>query len=120
MTNLFVLLMSGGAAGASGGGSSMLIMMPLILIVMYFFMIRPQQKKAKDAQKFKETVEKGSKIVTIGGIHGRILEVRETTFVIEVGNGAKLEVEKSAISMEMTKAVQAPPKPIAAAPATEK
>lgn len=96
---------------SQGGGSGFtMLMFPLILLVMYFFMIRPQQKKQKEAQQFKDTVKKGDKIVTIGGLHGRILEVRDSTFVIEAGNNIKLEVEKSAISMELTKAVQAPPK----------
>src|SRR5438552_14222441 len=85
---------------SQGGGSGLtMLMFPLILLVMYFFMIRPQQKKQKDAQQFKDSVNKGDKIVTIGGIHGRILEVRGTTFVIEAGNNIKLEIEKSAISM---------------------
>lgn len=100
-----------------GGSSGMLIVMPLVLVVMYFFMIRPQTKKQKEAQQFKEKIEKGQKIVTIGGIHGRILEVKDTTFVIEVGNGMKLEIEKSAVSMESTKALNAPPKPAPAAKA---
>jgi len=104
------------AAPAAGGGSflgsnPMIIAFPLILVVMYFFMIRPQQKKAKEQTTFKETIEKGQKIVTIGGIHGKILEVKDKTFVIEVGNGIKLEIEKSAVSLELTKAVQAPPAP---------
>ena len=107
-----ILLMS----GQGGGSSSMLIVMPLVLVVMYFFMIRPQTKKQKEAQQFKEKIEKGQKIVTIGGIHGRILEVKDNTFVIEVGNGLKLEIEKSAVSMESTKALNAPPK---AAPAVK-
>jgi preprotein translocase subunit YajC len=103
------------APAAGGGGimdifknNPMAIAFPLILVVMYFFMIRPQQKKAKDAQNFKETIDKGQKIVTIGGIHGKILEVKDKTFVIEVGNGLKIEIEKSAVSLELTKAVQNP------------
>jgi preprotein translocase subunit YajC len=93
---------------APGGGFGVATWLPLVMIVvvMYFFMIRPQQKKARDQSKFKESLDKGEKIVTIGGIHGRILETRDTTFVIEVGNGVKMEVEKSAVSMEMTRAVR--------------
>src|ERR1051325_1173806 len=92
---------------SQGGGSGLtMLMFPLILLVMYFFMIRPQQKKQKEAQSFKDSVKKGDKIVTIGGIHGRILEVRDNTLVIEAGNNIKLEVEKTAISMEMTRAAQ--------------
>ena len=69
-------------------------------------MIRPQSKKAKDEKNFRESIEKGTKIVTIGGIHARILEVKENTFVIEAGNGVKLEIEKTAVSMSLSKAVQ--------------
>jgi len=103
------------AAPAGGGGigglftnNPMAIAFPLILVVMYFFMIRPQQKKAKEQANFKEKIEKGQKIVTIGGLHGRISEIKEKTFVIEVGSGTKLEIEKSAISLDLTKAVQNP------------
>jgi preprotein translocase subunit YajC len=68
-----------------------------IIAIFYFFMIRPQAKKAKEAKKFREALEKGVKVVTIGGIHGKVLEVHETTVLIDAG-GAKLRVEKSAIS----------------------
>ena len=108
-----------GTTGGAGGGSSMFgTMIPILLmiVVFYFFMIRPQQKKAKDQKNFKDTLGKGAKIVTIGGVHGKISEVRDTTFVIEVGNGLKLTIEKSAISMDLTKAVQAE-KPTPSVPA---
>lgn len=92
--------------GGGGFGMSTIIMFGAIFVVMYFFMLRPQAKKAKEQSKFKESLDKGEKIVTIGGIHARILENRDTTFVVEVGNGVKMEIEKSAVSMEMTRAVQ--------------
>lgn len=72
----------------------------LIMVVFYFFMIRPQMKKAKEQKKFRENIKKGDRIVTIGGIHGKIIEVGETTFIIEVEGGNRLKIEKSAISME--------------------
>lgn len=106
---LSILLMgapaAGGAGAQGGGGMGQLIMIPLIIVVFYFFMIRPQSKKAKEQKEFRETIDKGSKIVTIGGIHARILEVKDTTLVIEAGNGIKLEIEKSAVSVELTKAL---------------
>lgn len=74
-----------------------MIMMGLIIVVFYFFMIRPQQKKAKEAKKFKEALEQGQKVVTIGGIHGKILEVTETNVLLQV-EGSKMRVEKSAIA----------------------
>ena len=66
-------------------------------------MIRPQLKKTKDEKKFRESVSKGDKIVTIGGIHGKIIEVKDTVFIIEVEGGHKLRIEKSAVSMDSTK-----------------
>jgi len=63
-------------------------------------MIRPQVKKQKAQAKFKESIGKGDKIITIGGVHGKILEVGETTFIIEVEGQNRLKIEKSAVSME--------------------
>lgn len=78
--------------------------LPLVLVglVVYFFMIRPQQKRTKDMKKFRESIEKGTKVVTIGGIHGKVIEVKDTTILLEVEGGNKLKVEKSAISMDYT------------------
>lgn len=68
-------------------------------------MIRPQMKKQKAQQKFKETIDKGDKIVTIGGVHGKIIEVQETTFIIEVEGQNRLKIEKTAVSMESSQAL---------------
>lgn len=89
-----ILMMGGGQQG----GLASLIPMVLIIVVFYFFMIRPQMKKAKEAKKFRESLNKGDKIITLGGIHGKITDVAETTFVIETEGGAKLRIEKSAVS----------------------
>ncbi len=74
----------------------------LIIVVFYFFMIRPQVKKAKEQKKFKENIKVGDKIVTIGGIHGKIVEITDTTFMITVEGGVKLKIEKNAVSMDNT------------------
>lgn len=76
------------------------IMMGLLMVVFYFFMIRPQQKKAKDARKFRESLEKGNKVVTIGGIHGKVVEVSDTTVVLEVSDNVRVRFEKSAVAMD--------------------
>lgn len=68
-----------------------------IIGIFYFFMIRPQTKKAKEARKFRESLTKGTKVVTIGGIHGKVVDVQGNVVVLDTG-GAKLRVEKSAIS----------------------
>jgi preprotein translocase subunit YajC len=80
-----------------GGGSQQLIMIVLIFAVVYFFMIRPQAKKQKEEQKFRENIKVGDKIITIGGIHGKVIKVGDTNLIIEVEGGNKLKVEKSAI-----------------------
>lgn len=81
----------------TGGGSSQLIMLLLIVVVFYFFMIRPQMKKQKELKKFRENLATGDKVVTIGGIHGKVLEVNESTVLIST-DGGKLRLDKSAIS----------------------
>ena len=72
----------------------------LIIVVFYFFMIRPQLKKSKEQKKFRENIKVGDKIITIGGIHGKIVDVQEKTFIISVEGGVKLKIERSAISMD--------------------
>ena len=74
----------------------------LIIVVFYFFMIRPQLKKSKEQKKYREELKKGDKVITIGGIHGKIIEVNDKTFVIEVEGGSKLKIERAAVSMEFS------------------
>lgn len=85
-----------------GGGSGLGAFLPLILIILvfYLFFIRPQMKKQKDLRKYRESIKKGDRIITIGGIHGKILEIQDTTFIIEVEGQNRLKVEKSAVAME--------------------
>jgi len=71
-----------------------------IILIFYFFMIRPQQKKAGDQKKFRESLQKGSNVVTIGGLHGKIVDIQESTVWLEVDRGFKLKFEKSAIASE--------------------
>ena len=74
-----------------------LIMLVMILVVFYFFMIRPQMKKQKELKKFRENLKVGDKVVTIGGIHGKILEISESTILVN-SEGSKIRFEKSAIA----------------------
>lgn len=71
----------------------------LIIVVFYFFMIRPQMKKQKEVKKFRENLQVGDKVVTIGGIHGKILEITDTTVLLSCESSTKIRFEKSAISM---------------------
>lgn len=91
------LLQAAPAANGGGGMGMTLIMMIAIIAVFYFFMIRPQQKKQKDLQKTREALKPGDKVVTAGGIHGRIKEVGDTYFLIEVADGVKIKVEKGSV-----------------------
>ncbi|HLG04094.1 MAG TPA: preprotein translocase subunit YajC [Bacteroidia bacterium] len=90
--------------GAFGPGTMNIIMIVLIIVVFYFFMIRPQQRKQKEIASYINEIGKGSKVVTIGGIIGKVQEVRNKTFLIEVEGGNRLQVLKSGISLENSKA----------------
>jgi preprotein translocase subunit YajC len=83
-----------------GQGTSQLLFFGLIFVVMYFFMIRPQVKKQKKEREFREELKKGDDIITIGGIHGKIVEMKDSSVTIE-SYGVKLKVEKSAIAMNV-------------------
>lgn len=91
-----------------GGGQGMqsILMLGLMVLVFYFFMIRPQMKKQKELKKFREALKAGDKIVSIGGIHGKILEVTDSTVLIQ-SEGTKLRLEKSAVSQAMEDTLQA-------------
>ncbi len=103
---LNMLLMTPQGQGAQQNGWWSFLPLLLIIVVFYFFFIRPQMKRSKDQKKFKETLQKGQKIITIGGIHGRIVEMQETTVTIEVENSVRLRVEKSAIAMDNTQTIE--------------
>ena len=90
-----ILLQEG--APASGGGMTTLLMYGAIAVIFYLFMIRPQIKRTKDAKKFRENLTVGDKVVTTGGIHGKILEVTDSTFLIS-SDGTKLRIDKNSIS----------------------
>jgi preprotein translocase subunit YajC len=92
-------------------GSSLTSMLPFLLmfVVIYLFMIRPQMKKAKNEKKFQSEIARGSKVITSSGIHGKIVDIvdSDNTVIIETAAG-KIKFERSAISMDLTKKLQAP------------
>lgn len=96
------LLLQAQGAAPQGNPWGMPLMMILLFGVFYFFMIRPQQKKAKDAKKFRESLVKGARVVTIGGLHGKVVDVNDKTVLVDAGDGVKLRFEKSAIAMDNT------------------
>jgi preprotein translocase subunit YajC len=83
---------------ASGGNFSFLILMGGMFVVMYFFMIRPQQKKQKEQLKMVDELKVGDEVITLSGLHGKVIEKDETTVTIAPGGGARLTFEKSTIS----------------------
>ena len=85
------------AAGQAGGGMSGIIMIVLMIVIFYFFMIRPQQKMQKELKKQREAMQNGDKVVTAGGIHGRVKEIRETTVIVEAAPGVSLKVDRGSV-----------------------
>ena len=96
------------AAPAAQGGSqwSMWVMLALIFVVMWFFMIRPQRKQQKELQNFRDSLKKGDKVVTIGGIYGTVCEIKEGSVLIEVDNNVKIRVSKQALVKDFTENAQ--------------
>lgn len=88
-----------------GGGMSQIVMLLLIVVVFYFFMIRPQQKKQKEQKNFRANLAKGDKVVTIGGIHGIILEVTDSTVLLNC-EGSKIRFAKSAIAQNASEQLE--------------
>ncbi len=75
----------------------MVIMMVAIIAIFYFFMIRPQQKKQKAIQQAREAMKNGDKVITAGGIHGKIKETGDTFFIIEIADGVRIKIEKTSV-----------------------
>ncbi|MBQ1268007.1 MAG: preprotein translocase subunit YajC [Muribaculaceae bacterium] len=82
---------------AAGGSWSGMIMIIAMIAIFYFFMIRPQQKKQKEIRKAREAMKSGDKVVTAGGIYGRIKEVKETTFIVEIAAGVTIKIDKGSV-----------------------
>ena len=93
MQNLIILLQESGGIGS---------LLPIILIVFvfYFFMIRPQIKKQKEEEGFRSEMKKGDRVVTIGGIHGKINAIKESKIILEISDNTRLTIDKQSISKE--------------------
>ena len=90
-------LLQTAAPAAQGGGLSMWIMLILIFVVMWFFMIRPQRKQQKELQNFRDSLKKGDKVVTVGGIYGTVDEIKDNSVLIIVDRDVKIRVSKQAL-----------------------
>jgi preprotein translocase subunit YajC len=104
MTNFAFLFLTGQPAGSAGQANPLVTFLPLILVfvVFYFFMIRPQMKKQKEMTNYRNSLKRGDKVVTTGGIYGRVYEVKENHILMEVGGDIKLKIDKNAVLKDPT------------------
>ena len=103
MINMF-LQAAAPAAGAAGGGMSLLLMLALMFLVMWLFMIRPQRHQQKKLEEMRNSLKKGDKVVTAGGIYGTVADVDERTVLVKVDGEVKLRVDKSSIQKDLSEA----------------
>lgn len=99
MLNYILLQANDGQSGLIGN----LILIGGIAVIFYFFMIRPQQKKQKAQREFIGSIKKGDMVVTIGGMHGRIVNLEDDSVILEVDKGARIKFDKTSISLEASK-----------------
>ena len=99
MTNFEYLYLMGQPAGATGQTNPLVTFLPLILVfvVFYFFMIRPQMKKQKEMTNYRSSLKKGDKVITTGGLYGRISDVKDNYCTVDVGGDVKLRIDKNAL-----------------------
>lgn len=101
-----ITILQAAAPAAQGSSLSMWIMLALIFVVMWFFMIRPQRKQQKELQAFRDGLKKGDKVVTVGGIFGTVVEIKETSLLLEVDKDVKIRVAKSSVVKDYETDVQ--------------
>ena len=104
MNMLFTLPLQ--AAPQQGSALPTILMFGAIILVMWLFMIRPQRKQQKEMQEFRNSLKKGDKVVTVGGIYGEIVEVNEKTVLIRVDGDVKLRVDKQGLVKDYSDAEQ--------------
>ncbi|MBQ9396984.1 MAG: preprotein translocase subunit YajC [Bacteroidales bacterium] len=105
--SMITLLQAQGAGQAGGSGLTMLLMLALIFVVMWLFMIRPQQKRQKELNAFRDSLKKGDKVVTVGGIYGTVLEVNDNKVMLEIDKDVKIKVDKASLVKDFSEAQQA-------------
>ena len=83
--------------GLFGGGMSGIFMIVALFVIMWFFMIRPQQKRQKEIEKQRAALKTGDKVVTSGGIHGKLKEINDHDYVVEIADGVKIKIDKASV-----------------------
>ena len=107
MNPFMTILQAQGAAQGGGSGLTMLLMIALIFVVMWLFMIRPQQKRQTELNNFRNNLQKGDKVVTVGGIYGTIVEVSDNKVMLEIDKDVKIKVDKASLVKDFSDAQQA-------------
>ena len=104
----FLVAPGNAEGGAQGGGSglTMLLMLALIFVVMWLFMIRPQQKRQKELNSFRDSLKKGDKVVTVGGIYGTVIEVNDNRVMLEIDKDVRIKVDKASLVKDFSDAQQ--------------
>jgi len=105
MENLFIIAQAA-APGGTSALTGMLLPMLVIIVIFYFFMIRPQVKRQKELRAFRDQLAKGDKVVTTGGIYGKVLEIKENVVIMEVDSNVSIKVDKAAIIKDISDAQQ--------------
>jgi preprotein translocase subunit YajC len=98
LENSFFLAMAPSQGGGSGSMLTTLIMFGLIFFIFYFMILRPQQKKQKERQKMLDSVKKGDKVITAGGIHGTVVGLEDKTLLVQIAENTKVKLEKGSVS----------------------
>lgn len=101
-TLAFILLQAKPATQGTPNMWTSLLPLLLVFVVFYFFMIRPQMKRQKELNTFRSSIAKGDKVVTTGGIYGRVVEVTDNIVTVEIANDVKVKVDKSAVLKDPT------------------
>jgi preprotein translocase subunit YajC len=97
-----ILLMMQPQEGSDANPLMSFLPLLLIIVVFYFFMIRPQMKRQKETRQFREALKKGDKVVTTGGVYGKIVEVKETVIILEIAKDVQIKVDKNGIVKDMS------------------
>jgi preprotein translocase subunit YajC len=101
-----ILLQTASGAGGAGGYQS-LIMIALIFVVFYFFMIRPQMKRKKEVEKFRQALQVGDKVITSGGIYAKVKEIKDDHVIVEIANNVNIKVDKGSVFANTADSLQA-------------
>lgn len=109
MNTLFISLLDAAPQTGGGSGMSMIIMLVLMFVIMYFFMIRPQQKRQKEIQKFRNSLAVGSQVVTSGGVYGTVKDLNDGApyITIEIASGVKIKVDRNNVFADPAQAAPA-------------